>query len=73
LQVAYLNRAKIMKATKIKEEEQKLESKSWILPGKSLTQDEFQAGIHKAEEGPFHTVQESMENFELWLKSREKK
>lgn len=61
----------MMKEIKIKE--QKKESESWVLPGKSLSQDEFLAGIRKAEKGPFHTVQESMENFELWLKSKEKK
>jgi predicted transcriptional regulator len=60
-----------MKATKIKGQKEVI--KSWVLPGKSLTQDEFREGIQKAEEGSFHTVQESMENFELWLKSREKK
>ncbi|HEY3390136.1 MAG TPA: hypothetical protein VGK38_11230 [Prolixibacteraceae bacterium] len=48
-------------------------SNSWILPGQSLSQDEFFRGIKEAEEGEFHTVQESMENFEVWLKSREKK
>jgi hypothetical protein len=57
----------------IKPKEKNLESGSWISPAKSLSQHEFLSGIHKAEEGPFHTVQESMENFELWMKSREKK
>ena len=52
---------------------QKKKPKSWVLPGQSLSQDEFIDGIKEAEEGPFHTVQESKENFELWLKSREKK
>ena len=47
--------------------------KSWLLTKQSLSQDEFFSGIKEAEEGPFHTVQESKENFELWLKSREKK
>jgi hypothetical protein len=60
-----------MKSPKIKDKKQK--PKSWVLPGTSIDQDEFLAGIQKAEEGPFHTVQESMENFELWMKSREKK
>lgn len=52
---------------------QKKKSKSWVLPGQSLSQDEFIAGIKEAEEGAFHTVQESKENFKVWLKSREKK
>jgi len=60
-----------MKQFKI--EDQKKDYKDWILPGNSLTQDEFLDGILKAENGPFCTVQESMENFEFWLKSREKK
>lgn len=60
-----------MKQFKI--EDQKKDYKDWVLPGNSLTQDEFLDGILKAENGPFCTVQESMENFELWLKSREKK
>ena len=60
-----------MKQLKI--DDQKKEVKNWILPENSLSQDEFLSGIKKAEEGPFFTVQESMENFEQWLKSREKK
>jgi hypothetical protein len=57
----------------IKTKEKKQESKSWILPGKSLSHAEFKEGIQNAEMGSFHSVQESMENFEIWLKSREKK
>ena len=60
-----------MKQLKI--DDQKKDIKNWILPENSLSQDEFLSGIKQAEEGPFFTVQESMENFEQWLKSREKK
>ena len=60
-----------MKEIKIKV--QKADFKNWTLTDTTLTHDEFLAGIQKAEEGPFYTVQESMENFEQWLKSREKK
>lgn len=60
-----------MKQLKI--DDQKKDVKNWILPETSLSQDEFLSGIKQAEEGPFFTVQESMENFEQWLKSREKK
>jgi predicted transcriptional regulator len=60
-----------MKQFKI--DDQKKDINNWILPGNSLSQDEFLSGIKQAEEGPFFTVQESMENFEQWLKSREKK
>jgi hypothetical protein len=47
--------------------------KNWALPGIKLTHEEFIEGIHKAEEGPFYTVQESMQHFEKWLKTRKKK
>jgi predicted transcriptional regulator len=60
-----------MKQFKI--DDQKKDIKNWILPENSLSQDELLAGIKQAEEGPFFTVQESMENFEQWLKSREEK
>ncbi|MBT3422137.1 MAG: hypothetical protein HOA61_09190 [Bacteroidetes bacterium] len=57
--------------TKVKEHiEQNI---NWILPEKNLSHDEFLAGIKKAENGSFHSVQESMDNFEKWLKSKEKK
>ena len=59
--------------TENKIKKQKKESKNWILPGLSLSRDEFVAGIRKAERGPFYTIQESMEHFEQWMKSREKK
>ena len=55
---------------RLKLEDQKNDIKNWILPENSLSQDEILAGILKAEEGPFYTVQESMENFEQWMKSR---
>jgi hypothetical protein len=47
--------------------------KNWILPDNTLSQDEFLAGIRKAEKGPFYTIQESMEHFEQWIKSRAKR
>ena len=57
----------------IKSEDQTNELKSWTTAGHSLSPDELMSGILKAEEGPFYTVQESMENFERWLNGREKK
>jgi len=48
-------------------------TKNWILPNTKLTHDEFISGIHKAEEGPFYSVQESMKHFEEWLKARKTK
>jgi predicted transcriptional regulator len=58
---------KEVKTKKIKSKE-----KNWVLSDTKLTQKEFVSGIQKAEEGPFFTVQESMEHFESWLKTREK-
>ena len=47
--------------------------KNWILPNTKLIHDEFVSGIHKAEEGPFYSVPESMKHFEEWLKARKTK
>jgi len=49
------------------------EPQSWVTPGNSLSHEEFLEGIKEAESAPFNSVQVSMENFDLWLKSREKK
>lgn len=57
----------------LKSEDQKNNLKNWTAPDNALSPDEFMSGILKAEEGPFFTVQESMENFERWMKTREKK
>ncbi len=46
---------------------------NWAIPGQSITHEEFVSSIQAAEKGPFYTVQESMQHFEQWLKSREKK
>lgn len=54
----------------LKSDDQKDVLKNWTTPGNSLSHDEFMVGILKAEEGPLYTVQESMENFERWLKAR---
>jgi|APHig6443717497_1056834.scaffolds.fasta_scaffold2498945_1 hypothetical protein len=43
----------------------------WTRHG-NMSENEFIAGIKKAEEGPFHSVQESITHFETWLKSRKK-
>ena len=44
-----------MKAEKTKKGQKE---RNWVLPGVNLTLDEFVAGIHKAEEGPFFTHEE---------------
>jgi hypothetical protein len=38
-----------------------------------VSQEEIQTAIKSAENGPFMNVQEAMNDFEKWLKSREKK
>jgi hypothetical protein len=55
-----------MKAKNIKTKEKE----SWVLPGDPLTLDEFKAGIKKAEEGPFYTIEESKKILEEWRKKR---
>ena len=57
----------------IKTKEKIKDPENWILPGNILSQDELIAGVRKAENGPFYTIQESMEHFEQWLKTREKR
>lgn len=46
--------------------------KNWAIPGQVASLEEVQAAIKSAENGAFMTVQESMNDFEQWLKSREK-
>jgi hypothetical protein len=43
---------------------------SWALPGDPLTLEEFKAGIKKAEEGPFMTLDELKKGVEEWKKSQ---
>ncbi len=44
----------------------------WIKPGK-MDEEELLRGIAEAEKGPFISVQRTKENFEQWLKNKEKK
>lgn len=44
--------------------------KNWALPGVNLTLDEFVAGIHKAEEGPFYTLEEMQLLRKKWRNSK---
>lgn len=62
-----------MPVNKIKKQAVKNGPNQWVMPGQSISEEEFREQIRKAEEGKFLTVQESMEQFEIWLKSREKK
>jgi hypothetical protein len=57
----------------IEKTETEIRGKNWILPDNDLTREDIIKGIRQAEEGPFQSVQESMEHFELWLKESEKK
>ena len=60
------------KSTKVKVDGETNE-RNWALPNQIVSLDEVQATIKSAEKGPFHTIQESMEHFEQWLKSRKRK
>jgi hypothetical protein len=58
---------------KTKKQAIKSDTDHWAMPALQLSEKEFKLQINKAEEGKFLIVQESMEQFEIWLKSREKK
>lgn len=46
---------------------------NWAVPDQVVSLEEIQTAIKSAEKGPFMKVQEAMNDFEQWLKSREKK
>ncbi len=46
---------------------------NWAIPDQVVSLEEIQTAITSAEKGPFMKVQEAMNDFERWLKSREKK
>jgi len=43
---------------------------NWALPGDPITLADFKAGIKKAEEGPFFTIEESKKMLEAWRNER---
>ncbi len=45
---------------------------SYALPGKPMTQAEFEAHIKEAEKGPFTSWEESKKEFAEWKKNRKK-
>jgi hypothetical protein len=47
--------------------------RNWAIPEQVVSLEEIQTAIKSAEKGPFMKVQEAMNDFEQWLKSREKK
>jgi hypothetical protein len=62
-----------MPVNKAKKQVIKSDPNPWVISTQQLSEEEFKLQLKKAEEGKFLTVQESMEQFEIWLKSREKK
>jgi hypothetical protein len=46
---------------------------NWAIPDQVVSLEEIQTAIRSAEKGPFMKVQDAMNDFEQWLKSREKK
>jgi predicted transcriptional regulator len=61
-----------MKATTVKADKEPKE-RNWAIPDQVVSLEEIQTAIKSAEKGPFMKVQEAMNDFEQWLKSREKK
>ena len=59
-----------MKAEKTRNEN---EETNWALPGVFLTTEEFVAGIHLAEEGPFYTLEEVHILRNQWRNSKKDK
>ena len=47
--------------------------RNWAIPDQVVSLEEIQTAIKSAEKGPFMKVQEAMNDFEQWLKSREKR
>ena len=60
------------KTTTVKADKEPKE-RNWAIPDQVVSLEEIQAAIKSAEKGPFMKVQEAMNDFEQWLKSREKK
>jgi hypothetical protein len=44
--------------------------RNWAIPDQVVSLEEIQTAIKSAEKRPFMTVQEAMNDFEQWLKSR---
>ncbi len=60
------------KAASVKADKEPKE-RNWAIPDQVVSLEEIQSAIKSAEKGPFMKVQEAMNDFEQWLKSREKK
>jgi hypothetical protein len=60
------------KTTTVKADKEPKE-RNWAIPDQVVSLEEIQSAIKSAEKGPFMKVQEAMNDFEQWLKSREKR
>ena len=60
------------KTTSLKYDKEPKE-RNWAIPDQVVSLEEIQTAIKSAETGPFMKVQEAVNDFEQWLKSREKK
>jgi hypothetical protein len=60
------------KATSVKADKDRKE-RNYAIPEQVVSLEEIQTAIKNAEKGPFINVQEAMNDFEQWLKTREKK
>jgi len=60
------------KTTSVKADKDPKE-RNWAIPEQVVSLEEIQTAIKSAEKGPFMKVQGAMNDFEQWLKSREKK
>jgi hypothetical protein len=60
------------KITTVKADKEPKE-RNWAIPDQVVSLEEIQTAIKSAEKGPFMNVQEAMNDFEQWLKSREMK
>ena len=61
-----------MKTTSVKDDKEPKE-RNWVIPDQVFSLEEIQSAIKGAEKGPFMKVQEAMNDFEQWLKSKEKR
>jgi hypothetical protein len=57
------------KTTSIKADKEPNE-RNWTIPDQVVSLEEIQTAIKSAEKGPFMRVQDAMNDFEQWLKSR---
>lgn len=59
--------------TKAVKADREPKERNWAIPDQVVSLEEIQTAIKSAEDGPFMTVQEAMNDFEQWLKSWQKR